>query len=217
MKKIGLSLVIVCSVLAIHAQGTLSSGGPGTFYKPENSEVLGSPLLFPQFVPGIVYLLNGNKEENFLLNFDLYSNKLVYLEDGQQLVVVNAIKEFILKPTDGNPLLFRKGYQPVEKNTPATIYQVLEQGNYTLLKLTKKFIKDKKEFNQPPAKEFGELDSYFIVQGEGVPVKIKKDRSSVISALGDKEGKLEEWARKNNNRCKSEEELKSLVKAANNK
>jgi hypothetical protein len=215
MKKYWLLAIIAGFSLTASAQGALSAGGPGNFYKPENSEVLGSPFLLPKFVKGVIYLLNGKKEENDLLNIDLYSNKLVYQEDGQTLVVINAVKEFVLKPSDDLTLLFRNGFQAVDKNTAATFYQVLEQGNVSLLKLTRKIIKDKKEFNQAPAKEFDEVDTYYLVKNEGAPVKFRKDRSSVIAAIGDPDGKLEAWLRKTGNKCKQDEELKAVVRAVN--
>lgn len=215
MKRICLMALITGFSIAAGAQGSLSAGGPGNFYRPENSEVLGTPFLLPKFVKGVILLLNGKKEENYLLNLDVYSNKLVYQEDGQTLVVINAVKEFILKPSDDSTLLFRNGFQPVDKNTSATFYQVMEQGNVTLLKLTRKIIKDKKVFNQPPSKEFDEAETYYLVKTEGAPVKIRKDRTAVISVIGDPEGKLEAWMRKTGNKCRQEEELKALVKAVN--
>jgi hypothetical protein len=217
MKQTVIFLLILIIASGSNAQSStfLADRVTGNFYKPATRpDVEGSPLLLPDWVPGVLYLKDGHKADKFLLNVDLYSNEILFQHEGNPLVVVNPVKEIVLF-TGAVDLLFRAGYLPVDKNTETTFYQVLQDGPTSLLKLTRKIIKERKEYNQPVVKEFDIIETYYIVKAGKVPEKISKNRKSVLEAISDRTGKLEIWVEKNGYKCKTDDELKKVVKAFN--
>ena len=209
--------VVVFNITAGFTQSSvfLADKVTGNLYRVnENPDVAGSPFFLDEWVPGIIYLKDGYRAEKFKLKLDLYSNELLFLHEGKPLVVVNPVIEFVLNVPAGEQYLFRSGYFSVDDNTEATYYQVLQEGQVTLLKQSRKIIIIKNEYSQRSGvKEFTGSENYFIARPGKTPVKIKKDKASLVAAIGDVDGKLMAWVNKNGLRCKSEEDMKMVVKA----
>jgi len=189
----------------------------GNLYRNStDTEVEGSRMLSEEWAPGIIYMQDGYKADKFMLKFDFYRNELLFLHEGKALVVMNPVKEFIMVPVIGPKLLFRRGYQPVERNDETTYYQVLQDGPCSLLKHTTKTINERKEYNKAgTVKEYATTINYYVFRDNGDMVKIKKDKSSLVSAIGDNDGKLMAWVDKNKLRCKTEEDMMAVVKGYN--
>lgn len=219
MKSFYLLILCFISVVKISAQSNvfLSDKVTGNLYLPNTeSTIEGTRLLFEDWMPGVIYMKDGYKADKFLLKFDFYSNELLFLHEGKTLVVVNPVKEFVITPTTGAPCLFRRGYQPIERNDEISFYQVIQDGPVSLLKFTSKSINERKEYNKAGTiKEYATSINYFIAKSNGEIIKIKKDKSSLLSAIGDADGKLQTWVDKNKLRCKTEEDMIAVVKAYN--
>lgn len=221
MKQLFAVSLLLLTVTFAHAQSNvfLADKVTGNLYKPEGAnDIEGSRYFLEDWVPGIIYMKDGYKAEKFVLKFDLSSNELLFQHDGQTLVVVNPVKEFVLTANFGSrSFLFRKGYAPIDRNDGDTYYQVLRDGSVNLLKHTSKMITERKEYGKAGViKEYATVINYYIARADGSLVKIKKnDRSSLLGAIGDSDGKLAAWAEKKKNRVKSEEDMVELVKAFN--
>jgi hypothetical protein len=219
MKSFSLLVLCFISAIKISAQSSvfMADNVTGNLYKNNtDTEIEGSRFLLEEWSPGIIYMADGHKAEKFLLKFDLYSNELLFLHEGKPLVVVNPVKEFIIKPVVGAPYLFRRGFQPVERNDEISFYQVVQDGPVSLLKHTVKIINERKEYNKAGViKEFITSSNYFVSKANGEIIKIKKDKNSLISAIGDTDGKLQAWVEKNKLKCKTEEDMMVVVKGYN--
>ncbi len=220
MKSFSFLMLCFFSAFKLSAQSNvfMADNVTGNLYKNNtDTEIEGSRFLLEEWMPGIIYMRDGHKADKFLLKFDLYSNQLLFLHEGNPLVVVNHVKEFVITPAVGAPYLFRRGYDPVERNDELSFYQVVQDGPVSLLKHTAKTINERKEYNKAGViKEFITTSNYFIAKATGEMIKIKKDKSSLISALGDADGKLQAWVEKNKLKCKTEEDLMVVVKGYNN-
>ena len=216
-----LLVLILCLITAgiTNAQSTvfMADNVTGNLYRPSaETDIEGTRFLFEDWMPGVIYMKDGYKADKFLLKFDFYSNELLFLHDGKPLVVVNPVKEFVITPVVGSPCLFRRGYQPVERNDELSYYQVIQDGSVSLLKFTSKSINERKEYSKAGViKEYASVINYFIAKSNGEIVKIKKDKTSLLSAIGDADGKLRTWVDKNKIRCKTDEEMMTVVKAYN--
>lgn len=204
--------------VSAQANGFLTDNVTGSVYRTKmDASINGNPFFIDEWLPGVITLKSGQKTDKYNLKLDLYSNELLFQYEGNALVVVNPVKEFVLKTNPGSSYLFRAGYLPVERNTENTFYQVLADGPVTLLKLTRKIITERKEYNQAAViKEFEASESYYIAKANGGIEKIRKDKKSLLAAINDADGSLAKWLEKKGLRCKSEEELVQAVTAYNN-
>ena len=216
-----LFLLSFCFLMAnaVSAQSNvfLADKVTGNLYRPSGeTNIEGTRFLLEDWMPGVIYMKDGHKADKFLLKFDFYSNELLFLHEDKPLVVVNPVKEFVIIPTIGAPFLFRRGYQPVERNDELSYYQVMQDGPVSLLKFTSKTINERKEYNKAGSiKEYASSINYFIAKSNGEIIKIKKDKTSLLSAIGDADGKLQAWVEKNKIRCKTEEDMMAVVKGYN--
>ena len=219
MKSFFLLMLCYLTAITVSAQSNvfMADNVTGNLYRPNaETDIEGTRFLFEDWMPGVIYMKDGRKAEKFLLKFDFYSNELLFLHDGKPLVVVNPVKEFVITPVIGTPCLFRRGYQPVERNDELSYYQVIQDGPVSLLKFTSKIINERKEYSKAGSiKEYNTSINYFIAKSNGEIVKIKKDKQSLLSAIGDADGKLQAWVDKNKIRCKTEEDMMTVVKAYN--
>lgn len=195
----------------------IMDGVSGSLYKSVGIPgVNGSPFLFEDWVPGTLFMKDGGKASKFLLKYDLYNNEILFLHENKTLAVANPVIDFILSPSSSAPMRFRSGFAPVERNTAATFYQVVEDGSVMLLKHVYKTIVEVSEYNKASTlKEFSQNEVYYIARPGLPPVRIKKDKASLLQAIGDKDGKLAAWVEKKRLRCKSEEDIIEVVKAVN--
>ena len=217
MKKIlsFVFLTITCKFLL--AQQFVADNYSGRPYLlNQYSEYEGSPFFLDTWSVGTIVMKTGQKADKFLLQFDIYSGQVLFKYEEQSLVVENSLKEFELRPAAGNQYLFRCGYKPLDKNTEATWYLVLQDGPVTLLKQVKKVLQEKEEYNSATkTKYFGLIESWYIAKADGSLIKVKKDKSSLLDALSDKKEALTKFIEKEKLKVKSEEEMKAIVKAYN--
>ena len=220
MKKIfSLILLFLASIALAEAQFIRDNVSGAPYVSNRYTEILGSPLLFEDWCEGNIYLKDGSKAEKFPLKFNIYENQLIFNYNNQALIVQNPIKEFVINSVaDGKTttMAFRCGYQPIEKNDEKTFYQVLQDGPTALLKQIKKSVVTNATYGGAEnVRQFETVEAYFVALPRGDLARIRKDRGSLIDALGDSKGKLEAWMKANNNRGKTETDLIAAIKTWN--
>jgi len=214
-------LTILLSVLVsiVNAQFLRDNVSGAPYISNRYTDIIGSPLLFDTWNQGTIYLKDGTKAENFPLKFNVYENQLIFNYNDQALSVQNPVKEFVIA-TSGDAtatkMAFRCGYLPIEKNDEKTFYQVLQDGPVALLKQIKKMVVTNVTYGGAEnVREFSTTEAYFVAMPKGDLARISKSRSSLIDALGDRQGKLDAWMRANNNKGKTEADLMAAIKAWN--
>lgn len=219
MKKTVAGLVLLFACIQGFAQRSeiLADRVTGNIYKGnEMPGITGSPFLFEDWLPGTLFMKDGAKALQMQLRYDAYQNEVLFLHEGKPLVVVNPLIEFLITPSSQPAMRFRCGYQATERNTDATFYQVVYDGKVSLLKHLYKKITETSEYNRASIqRELTLEEAYYIARAGLPPVKIKKDRASVLKALDDADGKFAAWLDKNRNRCRSEEDIIEALKAYN--
>ncbi|HEY0896301.1 MAG TPA: hypothetical protein VGE15_07100, partial [Sphingobacteriaceae bacterium] len=164
------------------------------------THVEGSPYLFSDWTPGVVKLKNGTTYKEIPLKYDQVAEELLFSHNGQALTFVEPVVEFRFK--DG--ALFRSGYGK-------GFYEVLSDGGTKLIRKKIKQISESKEYNSASVtRKFVELESLYIVKGSEL-TKIRKDKKSVLAALGDKTAQLESYIKSEKLNIKNEAGIVSLV------
>ncbi len=96
-------------------------------------DVSGSALLFGDWKAGIVRFNSGRSTDQFKIKFDCIQHKLLLQFNGSAFSTESKVKEFVLKSSSSDTMLFRNGFPAFEKETEASYYQVLYQGHSMLL------------------------------------------------------------------------------------
>jgi hypothetical protein len=113
-------------------------------------------------------------------------------------------------------MIFRGGYPKVEDNTGGTFYEVLFDGNTSLLKCYRKITAlSKQNALVSNKREFALEEKYYVGRPDSPPVRIKKDKASILKALSDKKDILEAYIEKEKKNCKTEAGLIDVVKKYN--
>ncbi|HUH33304.1 MAG TPA: hypothetical protein VLZ28_05075 [Daejeonella sp.] len=179
------------------------------------TDVQGSPFLADSWTKGNVKLADGETYNDMDLKYDQVTDQLIFKNSiGAAMAFLKPVNEFTLLSVGSaviQPLLFRNGYKPVNGNTAKTFYQVLSDGETPLIKQSIKKVSETKPYGSATViKTFEEIHTYFLVQ-QGTPVKIKKDRKSILEALKDYQKELQEFVKNNNLNFKSEGDLIMLL------
>ena len=124
---------------------------------------------------------------------------------------VDPVSNFTLSEGP-NEIVFRNGFKTADDTfTTNTFFQVLADGETPLIKRTKKKVNEYKEYNSATTtKNFQAITNYYLVK-EGLPIKIKKDKKSVIEAFGDRKSELEVFIKANDINLKSDVDLIKLT------
>lgn len=104
----------------------------------EYVNVQGHPYLFDKWTSGLVRFNNGVVVTDAELKYDIVKDLLCYKDPKtEQIMTFNLHpQEFSIDVPEGGgeSLIFRCGFQPLERNSPANYYQLLANGKVQLLK-----------------------------------------------------------------------------------
>ncbi len=122
LKDIGQSMLIV-------TDGTGKTVNMGL-----DMENYGTPFFDTEYYPATIELVNGQRYENIPVKINLLSNEVLFKsDDGKELAILPSIQSVVLNK-NGVPCLFKFGYPNFEKQNAKTIYQVLTDGETSVLK-----------------------------------------------------------------------------------
>jgi hypothetical protein len=122
LKDIGQSVLIV-------TDGTGKTVNMGL-----DMENYGTPFFDTEYYPATIELVNGQRYENIQVKINLLSNEVLFKsDDGKELAILPSIQSVVLNK-NGVPYLFKFGYPNFEKQNAKTIYQVLTDGETSVLK-----------------------------------------------------------------------------------
>jgi len=201
--------------ISSNAQGIFQDENGRPLEAIHYTDVKGSPFLADNWTKGKVKLADGESFDDMDLKYDQVTDQLIFKNSvGAAMAFAKPVNEFTLVSV-GSPgiesILFRNGYKPINGNTAKTFYQVLSDGETPLLKRTVKKVGEHKPYGSATVvKTFEEVHNFFLVQ-QGTPVKIRKDKQSILEALKDYHPEVEEFVKSNNLNFKSEADLVMLV------
>ncbi len=192
------------------------SGKP--LFETKYTDVQGTPFLTDYWANGMVKLDNGKTYTDIKLRYDLVEDQLLFRnKDGQSLAFVDGVQEFKLDLAgdEQKSLYFKNGFKPVDGATEKTYYQVLSGGETTLLKRTSKHVLESKAYNSATTtKTFDEVSSLYVIK-DGQPIKLKKDKKSVLAAFDGYTAQLDAFIKDNKLNLKSDQDLVKLAEFYN--
>lgn len=168
---------------------------------------------------GNVKFKNGQKMEDMLLTFDVYSNKLYFLKDKTTMEFVYPIYEFeigLLVDQDTTMVRYRASYPAINNNTDETFYEIVVEGsNMQLLWCRAKNVQMYKDESEPEQRRNTEKEQWYVYLPEGKMVKIKKDKNEIMKALPEYADRINLIVKEKNLRLKDPEDLIQLFALLN--
>jgi hypothetical protein len=218
MEKSAFKLIsIFClGLVSLAAQAQFIQDAEGRpLLERQYTDVQGSPYLTDSWQMGTVRLSNGKTHNNVELKYDQVAEDLIFKgSSGQLFRFAEPVSEFRIQTagsTGTAGLLFRTGYKPADDATVKTFYQVLSDGETPLLKRSfKKVIENKPYGSATTVKIFQDVNFYYLVK-DGQPLKLKRDKKAILTALGDYTAELEKFISTNNLTLKSDSNLVMLI------
>jgi hypothetical protein len=217
MKINKLARQIFCICLLFSSYGVKAqflhdiNGVPLTQKKYE--DVTGTPFLYEEWSPGTVKFTNGKSyKENLFLKYNAKDDELYFKnKNGDPLLFVDSVSEFVITPPIGIGHHYRNGYKDVNGYSQNAFFEVVADGSVQLLKKTKKTILESKAYNSPTTeRRFVTVSQYYLIKS-GKAVAVKPDKKSVLSTLNDKQPALEKFIKENNLNLRNDDELAKLV------
>jgi hypothetical protein len=185
------------------------------------SDISGSPYLTDKYKVSDITLRQGRKFVRIQAKINLVSQEVIFISANgvEGYMEPGMVRDIAFADTasDGNiaAYLFRSGYPAVDKQTDVHFYQVLEEGNCSLLRsLTKKVNERKNELSGEVSKEFETTENLYLFM-KGAMKRIKKDRNFFLTELQDKQKPISVFADTEKLNFRNTEHLIRLVKYYN--
>jgi hypothetical protein len=159
---------------------------------------------------GYVTLDDGRSAKDVPIRYNLYSHQVSYMENGVEMELDKSapVHEFgytYTKDDEQKTAVFRSGYPPVAGNNNRTFYEVIADGNISLLKyVSKKFLEERTELGAMQ-KSIIDTDSWFVYNAlDKNIVEIKRNKNSLMEALPQYAEKIKSITEKKKLRLKSD-------------
>lgn len=194
------------------------SGSRISTYDP--SVVNGSPYLLPYYVKGTVVFVNGKVYREGLLQFNLASNQLEFLNNGRPLVFAQAVRYFTLVDTTGDTTKtawFNSGYPEFGMHNQNTFYQVLAIGTrIQLLKFISKHPSEQYQYSSLPKLFYKQSEDLIIYDQQSQEMRyITKSSGSVEKALEKINPKAAQMVQETGKKKLSEDDIIAIVEKFN--
>lgn len=192
----------------------------GKAFTNKKRDVVGSPMLNPDWGKGIVKFKNGYSLNEVELQFNLVENELYFKKNNITYAFVDPIQEFVLTYTEDNASrisILRCGYPLSGENTNQTFYEVVKDGSIVqLLKKTGKVVQTTNKNGQGTQKEYRQIVQWYVYDVKNARLEpIKKDKSSLKQALPSFTLQIDQFAEEKNYKFRNEEEIIELISSLN--
>jgi hypothetical protein len=221
MKKIIYGGLVLSALLACHSTSYAQVGVNVDFINGQDvnfggkmrSNTEASTYLYDTWSKGTVKLSDGNTYAGLELMYDLGANRLIFKsEKGIPQAFAVAVTEFtIAAPAEDKTQTvskkYKNGFPPADGNKTTTFYEVLSNGNITLLKLTElKRVREVAVGNIYPTTQMKTADSYYVF-ADGKLSRIKREKKALKQILQDKAKDLDTYMASNKLDLKNDSDL----------
>jgi hypothetical protein len=174
--------------------------------------VQGSPFFIERWNKGYISTREGNKLRDITLRLNLVDQQLHYLKDGVEYVTEQPLHEVLIDDEQtGKLYVFRSGFPAVQYATNKTLYQALAEGEVLLLKHIRKIITESTPFGSATTQQTIRNSETYYISKKGAMIKVKRDKTDLLNALGGKREKLEAFIEQYKIGFKTEEDLIKVV------
>jgi len=182
----------------------------------ETIETKGSPLFLTKWKLGWMRLADNRLFPGLPLRLDLEKQIAHYMRaDGTDIEVQQGmVKELVMLDTlAGTPVAYRfvTGLQPIDNQTPANFYLLLDSGRLSLLESMRKvFRQDKNEYSGETEREYKVYDDFYVLSS-GKMARIRKDSRFFLELTNDKKTQMDDYLQKHKVSFRSIEDIRQFI------
>lgn len=191
-----LAVLVTCGLNnQLKAQGvsiSIETGHQIQVFGKDLNNMKGSPYFYDDWSKGSVKLANGVVHEGVDLLYDQMSDELIFRsENGNTQLFMYPVQEFSLQHKENNKVvdekIFRNGFPATNGESEKAFYEILLEGNMTLLKRSSKAVVEERPENSiVKEKMIKESTKYYVFSSDKM-LKVNPNKRSVLSALEDNE------------------------------
>ncbi len=182
-------------------------------FNPEKySGIRGTPFLMDKWIKGNVSTPRG-MYEGLELKFNVYDNAIFFNKNDESFELVDDITSFTLMPKADDfatHMVFKNGIKGADLRGNEFV-QVLLEGKTGLYKLNVKQLSEMSEINAGIVKTFANTYNYYIKIDDKLQF-IKLNKAEVLSALADKQEKVQAYINEKKYNFRKESELVDVLK-----
>ena len=187
----------------------------GRPFKELDADVQGSAYFIDSVMSTVITFTNGNSFQRIPARLDLYRQEIHVVSKNKEEFILpkELVKELIF--TDSNSTkfkqyVFRAGFPAIDDQNGSSFYLVLASGKISMLEFfRKKILQRKDDISGVITKEFETYEDYYVFQDNQM-VKLKKDKSFIVSMMKDKEKEIQSYLSTNNVNFKKWNDVQSL-------
>lgn len=215
------TLFVVCVGLSflsanVSAQGILSDINGNVLRVNSYGEVGGTPYFeTDEWLDGVI-TIDGIKSGTTKLKYDLVADALLYLDpSGNTIQITTPIQEFFIYGLADSALVFRSGYEAIDKNSEKSFYQVLVDGHVQLLKKSRKAVHERVSYGSSVKEVFFDQQSNYYIFSDTEGLSRVTNKTSFFKAVATNTPEIESYVRQNRVNFRNEEDLISLIMFVN--
>lgn len=222
MKNI-LLIFAVLITLASFSQNNRGGNSLSDGFKIKSGTMKGHPYLLTDFVKGYAIDLNGNLTEQKLLNYDIYNNNLTFqkVNASKDVMVVSTAtySGFILSDENKKDYLFSKieGSKFLKTKKTTKFYQIAKAPSKNVIIESIKLLKDPNASGWSSSSlstkraEFALTTFTYVLNKDGLFIKVKPTKSSILKAFKDEKKKISAFINENGLSVKTAQDLVPIV------
>ena len=176
----------------------------------------GHPYFIEDFKYSTIILSSGETFNNVLTRLDLYKQQVEFRlkSDTVKVALPGTVLEITFYDTSQSvpqSYKFQSGYPDVDNLKKSNFYEVLADGNVTMLKSRiKKINQTKDEISGQINKQFDTYEDHYLYVNYEMK-RLKKDKAYLLNLLADKSKELEAYISSEKLNFKSFDSIKKLV------
>lgn len=174
----------------------------------------GSPFYDTSFCIGSIQLPNGKIYNGIKLKLNLEEQKILFeVGDGKAFILSVPVARVELGCNNSmQPVVFRSGFTPIDKQNERSLYQVLDSGKVLLLKHTEIRFKDSKAYSSNDmTRSYRQLPSYYLWMPGKDLVKIPSNENDLVALLSDQQKLLNDAIYKEKLKLRKEADLIKII------
>lgn len=178
-------------------------------------DVQGTRYLNEDWLMGSFTLDNGKSYKDIEIKYDELSDKMLIRNKNNETVrLIEQVNDFTIDFPVAETIVkrhFKLGYKNIPGTTDVYYFEILVDGKTQLLKRSSKAVQEAKDYNSASVnRAFVETIDYYIYR-DNSGIDMKKDKKSVLAALGDHQPELDAYIKSNKLNLKSEADLAKLI------
>lgn len=107
----------------------------------------GSPYFSEEYIESMIQLINGKTYQKISIKINQQTGEVLFkTEDGLEMSMTRPFQRIELN-YNGQRIVFRSGFPPIDEQTDRSLYQLLDSGAAIFLKYTAVSYQDKQAYN----------------------------------------------------------------------